>query len=73
MNYTGNEELRADVAALAAAFFELRQQMRGLEARYFYGCSDLPARLAGQIISQMNEQLLVLYKQANEMEHAFKD
>ena len=73
MNYAGNEELRVDVAALAEALYALRQQMRGLEARHFYGSTDLAARLAGQLVSQMNAQLLVLYKQANEMEHAFRD
>ena len=73
MNYQGNEQLRADISALAAAIYDLRERMRDLESRYFYSSSKLAERFAGQLISQMNEQVLALYKQANKMDHAFQD
>lgn len=73
MNYQGNEQLRADVSAMASDFYELRQRLHELESKYFYGSTELSERLAGQLIRQMNEKVLALYMQANEMDYAFRD
>ncbi|MEA9392666.1 hypothetical protein SJI19_19360 [Acerihabitans sp. TG2] len=73
MNFQGNETLRADVAQLANTMDELRQRMRELEQAYFWNSEELPARLAGQIINQVNTQFLKIYQQVNELDQAFRD
>lgn len=46
-NYSDNIDLRVDVAALANATFELREQFRAFEKKYFWGSEELTQRLAG--------------------------
>lgn len=72
-NYSDNIDLRVDVAALANATFELREQLRAFEGKYFWGSEELTQRLAGQVIHQLSAQMLEIYKQVNELDHAFRD
>ena len=72
-NYPNNIDLRVDVAALANATYELREQFRAFEKKYFCGSEELTQRLAGQVINQLSVQMLAIYKQVNELDHAFKD
>lgn len=72
-NYSDNIDLRVDVAALANAAYELREQLCMLERRYFWNSEVLTERLAGQVLSQANVQFLEIYKQLNELDSSFKD
>lgn len=72
-NYQNNIDLRVDVAALANATFELREQFRAFEKKYFWGSEELTQRIAGQVINQLNAQVLEIYKQMSELDNAFKD
>lgn len=72
-NYQNNIDLRVDVAALANATFELREQFRAFEKKYFWGSEELTQRLAGQVVNQLNAQILEIYTQVNELDSAFKD
>jgi hypothetical protein len=72
-NYQNNIALRVDVAALANATYGLREQFRAFEKQYFWGSEEFTQRLAGHVINQLNAQILEIYKQVNELDHAFKD
>lgn len=72
-NYADNIALRVDVAALANATYELREQFRAFEKKYFWGSDELTRGLAGQVVNQLSGQMLEIYKQVNELDHAFKD
>ena len=72
-NYADNIDLRSDVAALANATYELREQFRAFEKKYFWGSEELAQRLAGQVVNQCSGQMLEIYKQVSELDHAFKD
>lgn len=72
-NYSDNIDLRVDVAALANATFELREQFRAFEKKYFWDSEVLTQRLAGQVVNQLSAQMLEIYKQVNELDHAFRD
>lgn len=72
-NHTNNIDLRVDVAALANATYELREQFRAFEKKYFWGSEELTQRLAGLVVNQLNVQMLEVYKQINELDHSFKN
>lgn len=72
-NYSDNIDLRSDVAALANATYDLREQFRAFEKKYFWGSEELAQRLAGQVVNQCSGQMLEIYRQVNELDHAFKD
>ncbi|MDF1896680.1 hypothetical protein [Rahnella contaminans] len=73
INYSDNIGLRVDVAALANATYELREQFRAFEKKYFWGSDELTQRLAGQVVNQLSGQMLEIHKQVNELDHAFRD
>ena len=50
MNYTGNEELRQDVARLSNDMDELKQRMALLEQKYRWNSDNLTHALAGQVL-----------------------
>lgn len=73
MNYTGNEDLRAAIAALSNDMCELHIQLRELSRVYFWKSEVLTERLAGQILRDAHERYFEVYKAINELDYHFKD
>ncbi|MGK0688671.1 hypothetical protein ACSFC0_25315 [Serratia marcescens] len=73
MNYTGNEELRAAIAALSNDMCDLHLRLRGLVSKYYWNSDVLAERLAGHILRDAHDRYVEIYKTINELEHHFKD
>ncbi|MGP2817243.1 hypothetical protein [Serratia marcescens] len=56
MNYTGNEELRAAIAALSNDMCDLHLRMRGLVSTYYWNSDVLAERLAGHILRDAHDR-----------------
>ncbi|ECD9611704.1 hypothetical protein FNZ18_20390 [Salmonella enterica subsp. salamae] len=73
MNYSGNEELRQDIAALSNDMSELHQRIKLLEQKYRWNSKDLAQNLAGQTIRIVNEKFAQLYRDIYELDLIFSD
>lgn len=73
MNYAGNEQLRAEVAALANAMCDLRTTLNTLENVYHYQHDALAARLAGQSLRRINALFSDAYHEMLVLDEAFQD
>lgn len=73
MNYSGNEELRQDIAVLSNDMSELRQQIKLLEQKYRWSSKDLAQNLAGQTIRMVNEKFAQLCRDIYELDLVFSD
>ncbi|EAN4681511.1 hypothetical protein EHN46_21725 [Salmonella enterica] len=73
MNYSGNEELRQDIAVLSNDMSELHQQIKLLEQKYRWSSKDLTQNLAGQTIRIVNEKFTQLYRDIYELDLVFSD
>ena len=72
-NYTGYEQLRADVAELANAMCDLRMTLNLLESRYRFDSEVLTERLVRQTFCRINTLFLDAYREALELDASFKD
>ncbi|WP_313481759.1 hypothetical protein [Atlantibacter hermannii] len=72
-NYTGHEQLRADVAELANAMCDLRMTLNLLESRYRFDSEVLTERLVRQTFCRINALFLNAYREALELDASFKD
>ncbi|EBI9728727.1 hypothetical protein D0734_23690 [Salmonella enterica] len=72
-NYTGHEQLRADVAELANAMCDLRMTLNLLESRYRFDSGVLTERLVRQTFYRINTLFLDAYREALELDASFKD
>lgn len=72
-NYTGHEQLRADVAELANAMCDLRMTLNLLESRYRLDSEVLTERLVRQTFCRINTLFLDAYREALELDASFKD
>ncbi|ECS9208324.1 hypothetical protein [Atlantibacter hermannii] len=72
-NYTGHEQLRADVAELANAMCDLRMTLNLLESRYRFDSEVLTERLVRQTFCRINTLFLDAYREALELDASFKD
>ncbi|HAF2404086.1 TPA: hypothetical protein H2W70_004150 [Salmonella enterica] len=73
MNYSGNEELRQDIAVLSNDMSELHQQIKLLEQKYRWSSKDLTQNLAGQTIRIVNKKFTQLYRDIYELDLVFSD
>lgn len=73
MNYEGVEELRKDVAELNNQMTDLQMALSVKSRRYYWGSENLTERLAGQIISEIQDEMSKLGRKLNELDHHFKD
>ncbi|EPS1205510.1 TPA: hypothetical protein ACKP07_004986 [Serratia marcescens] len=73
MNYAGFEEVRKDVAEFSNEMCEMHLKLRALSQKYHWNSEQLVERLAGQILSDVQEQFAKLYSRINELDHTFKD
>lgn len=73
MNYSGNEELRQDIAVLSNDMSELHQRIKLLEQKYRWNSKDLAQNLAGQTLRRVNENFTQLYRDIYELELVFSD
>lgn len=73
MNYSGNEELRQDIAVLSNDMSELHQRIKLLEQKYRWNSKDLSQNLAGQTIRIVNEKFTQLYRDIYEIDLVFSD
>ncbi|HAV1239896.1 TPA: hypothetical protein JGU28_004705 [Salmonella enterica] len=72
MNYTGNEELRQDIARLSNDMDELQQRMMLLEQKYLWSNNiNLSHALAGQVLRVARESFANVYKQIYELDLIF--
>ncbi|EEC0161155.1 MULTISPECIES: hypothetical protein [Enterobacteriaceae] len=72
-NYTGHEQLRADVAELSNAMCDLRMTLNLLESRYRFDSEVLTERLVRQTLCRINALFLDAYREALELDASFKD
>lgn len=72
-NYTGHEQLRADVAALANNMCDLRMTLNALESRYRFDSEVLTDRLVRQTLCRINTLFPEAYREALELDASFKD
>lgn len=73
MNYSGNEDLRAAIAALSNDMYELHVRLRELSREYFWKSEELTERLAGQVLRDAHDRYTKIYMDINELDHHFKD
>lgn len=73
MNYTGNEDLRAAIAALSNDMCEMHLRLRELVSVYFWNSNVLAERLAGHILRDAHDRYVEIYQAINELDHHFKD
>lgn len=73
MNYAGNEDLRAAIAALSNDMSEMHLRLRELVSVYFWNSDVLVDRLAGHILRDAHDRYVEIYKAINELDHHFKD
>ncbi|MGL4724558.1 MAG: hypothetical protein ACRCWW_08670 [Scandinavium sp.] len=73
MNYSGNEELRQDIACLNNAAEALYKQCLALEKKYRWNSDDLLKALAGQLLRQATSQCHEIHRQIWEMDLIFSD
>lgn len=72
-NYTGHEQLRADVAELANSMCDLRATLNTLESRYRFDSEVLTDRLVRQTLCRINTLFLEEYREVLELDASFKD
>ncbi|OSK88016.1 hypothetical protein [Escherichia coli] len=72
-NYTGHEQLRADVAELANDMCDLRMKLNEPESRYRFDSQVLTERLMRQTFCRINVLFLGAYREALELDASFKD
>ena len=73
MNYTGNEDLRAAIAALSNAMCQMHLRLSELVSVYFWNSEVLAECLAGQILRDAHDRYVEIYQAINELDHHFKD
>lgn len=73
MNYSGHEQLRAEVAELASSMCDLRATLNGMEHRYRFDSDVLAERLARQTLFRINALFMVAYNEILELDACFKD
>ncbi|HAT6805173.1 TPA: hypothetical protein JAN03_24685 [Citrobacter freundii] len=73
MNYSGNEELRQDIAALSNDMSELHQRLKLLEQKYRWNSKNLTQNLAGQTLRIVNEKFTPLHRDIYELDLVFED
>ena len=72
-NYTGHEQLRADVAELANSMCDLRTTLNALESRYRFDSEVLTDRLVRQTLCRINTLFPEAYREVPELDASFKD
>ncbi|EJF0242739.1 hypothetical protein [Citrobacter sp. RHB35-C17] len=73
MNYSGHEQLRAEVAELASSMCDLRATLKVLEERWHWQHDGLAERLAGQSLRRINTLLNEAYNETLMLDESFKD
>ncbi|EFR7435472.1 hypothetical protein H0000_003672 [Salmonella enterica] len=73
MNYSGNEELRQDIAVLSNDMSELHQRIKLLEQKYRWNSKELTQNVTGQTLRIANEKFAQLYRDIYEVDLAFSD
>lgn len=73
MNYEGNEQLHADIAALVNSMCELRHTLNSLEFRYGDNEGKLTEQLARQTFCRINAFYLKAYREVLALETCFKN
>lgn len=73
MNYLGLETLRADVAALSNAMWDVRMLLNRLESQHRHDAATLTERMAVQTLRRINTLLLEAYREALVLDETFQD
>nr|WP_261905527.1 hypothetical protein [Escherichia coli]CAH8250687.1 Uncharacterised protein [Escherichia coli] len=73
MNYPGLEHLRADVAALSNAMFDVRMLLNRLESQHRHDAATLIERMDAQTLRRINTLLLEAYREALVLDETFQD
>lgn len=67
MNFTGNEDLRAAIAALSNDMCDLHLRLRGLVSRYYWNSDVLAERLVKHILRDAHDRYVKIHKTINEL------
>jgi len=73
MEYSGNEELRQDIARLVNDMNELDQRIKLLEQKYRWNSDTLAQVLAGQVLRVASGDFSGVYRQVYELDLVFSD
>ncbi|KAA0547780.1 hypothetical protein F0327_25310 [Citrobacter braakii] len=71
MNYCDNKNLKEDMESLNDRLYEVWREVKRMEQTYRWNSDNLADRLAGKIISDIQEDLADIVKNVNETAHLF--
>ena len=71
MNYGDNKDLKADMDSLNERLYETWREVKRMEQTYRWNSENLADRLAGNILSNIQEELAGIVKKVNETAHLF--
>lgn len=71
MNYGDNKNLKEDMDSLNDRLYEVWREVKRMEQTYRWNSDNLADRLAGKIISDIQEDLADIVKNVNETAHLF--
>lgn len=73
MNYSGSEQLRADVTALCDTLHDVRANVSGLESQFGHDAATLAERIAVLSLRRINGLLMDAYREALVLDGTFQD